>query len=81
MNNAHALERGLLEEITAHENLKRAWQRVKGNKGAAGCDEVSVPDFPAWAREHWPILKAELVTRHVLTQRGTPSIDPQSAWR
>ena len=60
MNNAHALERGLLEEITAHENLNRAWQRVKGNKGAAGCDEVSVPDFPVWAREHWPRTKAEL---------------------
>ena len=60
MNNAHALERDLLEEIIAGENLLRAWQRVKGNKGAAGCDEVSVPDFPAWAREHWPTIKAEL---------------------
>ena len=60
MNNAHALERGLLEEIIADENLNRAWQRVKGNKGAAGCDAVSVADFPAWAREHWPMIKAEL---------------------
>ena len=60
MNNAHALERDLLEEIIARENLNRAWQRVKGNKGAAGCDEVSVPDFPAWAREYWPRIKAEL---------------------
>ena len=60
MNNVHALERDLLEEIVARENLLRAWQRVKGNKGAAGCDEVSVPDFPAWAREHWPTVQAEL---------------------
>ena len=47
MNTVHALERGLLEQIVARENLLRAWQRVKANKGAAGCDEVSVPDFSA----------------------------------
>ena len=60
MSTVHALERGLLEKIVTHENLKRAWQRVKANKGAAGCDEVSVTDFPAWARQHWPTIKAEL---------------------
>lgn len=60
MNNAHALERDLLEEIMARENLQRAWQRVKANKGAAGGNAVSVPDFPAWSREHWPRVKAEL---------------------
>lgn len=61
MNTAHALERGLLEQIVARENLMRAWQRVKANKGAAGCDDVSVLDFPAWARARWPRIKSQLL--------------------
>jgi RNA-directed DNA polymerase len=61
MNTVHALERGLLEKIVARENLMRAWQRVKANKGAAGCDDVSVLDFPAWARAHWPTIKSQLM--------------------
>lgn len=61
MSTVHALERDLLEQIVARENLMRAWQRVKANKGAAGCDDVSVLDFPAWAREHWPMIKSQLM--------------------
>ena len=61
MNSVHALEQGLLEQIVARENLQRAWQRVKGNNGAAGCDEVSVPEFPAWAQQHWPMVKSQLM--------------------
>ena len=61
MSNVHALEREVFERIVARENLMRAWQRVKGNKGAAGCDEVGVLDFPAWARAHWPQIKSQLM--------------------
>jgi RNA-directed DNA polymerase len=60
MNIVHALEREVFEKIVARENLQRAWQRVQANKGAAGCDEVSVPNFPAWARAHWPMIKQQL---------------------
>ncbi|HEU4655413.1 MAG TPA: group II intron reverse transcriptase/maturase [Steroidobacteraceae bacterium] len=60
MSEVYALERELMEQICARENLIRAWQRVKANQGAAGFDEVSVPDFPAWAREHWPMIKKQL---------------------
>lgn len=61
MSNVHALEREVFEKIVARENLQRAWQRVQANKGAAGCDDVSVPDFPAWARVHWPTIKRALL--------------------
>jgi RNA-directed DNA polymerase len=61
MSIVRVLERGLLEQIVARENLKRAWQRVKANKGVAGCDDVSVLDFPAWARAHWPTIKSQLM--------------------
>jgi len=60
MNTVHALEREVFEKIVARDNLIRAWQRVQANKGAAGCDDVSVLDFPAWARQHWPTIKQQL---------------------
>ena len=60
MTPAHALEQPL-EAIVARDNLQRAWRRVKANKGAAGIDAVSVTDFPAWARQHWPTIKAQWV--------------------
>ena len=61
MTTAHALERPL-EAILAQENLQRAWKRVKANKGAAGVDAITVTDFPAWARQHWPTIKQQVLT-------------------
>jgi RNA-directed DNA polymerase len=61
MTTAHALEQHLLEQIVTRENLQRAWKRVKANKGAAGVDAITVTDFPAWARLHWPTIKAQLL--------------------
>ena len=42
MTTVHALEQNLLEQIITHDNLKRAWKRVKANKGAAGVDAITV---------------------------------------
>lgn len=64
MTHVHALEQNLLGKILARANLKRAWKRVKANNGAAGIDDVTVSDFPAWARDHWPTINTEL-------QKGT----------
>ena len=32
----------LMEEVCERENLVRAWQRVRGNKGAPGADGMTV---------------------------------------
>ena len=50
----------LLEAVMASDNLARAWKRVKANKGAPGIDGVTIGDFPAHAREHWPTLRAQI---------------------
>ena len=44
----------MIEEILEPENLAAAWKRVKANKGAPGIDGMTVGDFPAFARGHWP---------------------------
>ena len=41
----------LMEEVCKRENLVRAWQRVRDNKGAPGVDGMTIDDegLPAWA--------------------------------
>lgn len=50
----------LLSEVLASDNLRRAWARVKANRGAPGVDGVHIEDFPAWARTHWPVLRRQI---------------------
>jgi RNA-directed DNA polymerase len=47
-----ALETNLMERVLGSENLQRAWQQVKSNKGAPGIDGMLLEDFAAYARLH-----------------------------
>jgi RNA-directed DNA polymerase len=56
-----ALHDHLMERVVSAHNLRRAWQRVKSNHGAPGSDGMTVEQFPAFAREHWPTIRKQLL--------------------
>ena len=51
----------LLERILEPANLQTAWKRVKANKGSSGIDNVTIEDFPAYARDHWKEIRTALL--------------------
>lgn len=51
----------VMEEVCERENLKRALRRVRGNKGSAGLDGMTVEQLPAFLKEHWPAIRAQLL--------------------
>jgi len=50
-----------MEAMVERENLKKALAQVKRNKGAAGIDGMSVDALPAYLKEHWPTIRAQLL--------------------
>src|ERR1700692_995537 len=50
-----------MEAVVERENLKKAWARVKRNKGAGGVDRMSIDALPAYLKEHWPTIRAQLL--------------------
>ena len=50
-----------MEAVGERENMKRAWLRVKGNKGAAGVDGMNVDALLPYLREHWSKIKEDLL--------------------
>ncbi len=55
-----AINQDLLQAVLDSDNLRRAWKRVKANKGAPGMDGVSMEDFLAYLREHGSALRAQI---------------------
>jgi RNA-directed DNA polymerase len=51
----------LMEEVCERENLVRAWQRVRDNKGAPGVDGMTIDDAKGFLREHWPGIRSQLL--------------------
>src|ERR1700758_1359902 len=50
-----------MEAIVERENLRKALERVKRNKGAPGLDGMSVEDLVPYLKEHWPTIRSQLL--------------------
>jgi len=50
-----------MEDVVERENLKAALAQVKRNKGAAGVDGMTVGELPAYLKEHWLTIRAQLL--------------------
>src|SRR2546430_16156259 len=51
----------LMEEVCERENLKEALRRVKGNKGSAGVDGITVSQLSDYLKQHWPVIREQLL--------------------
>ena len=51
----------LMEEVCERNNLKRALRRVRSNKGSPGIDGMTVEELPGYLREHWPVIREQLL--------------------
>jgi len=51
----------LMEAVVERGNMQAAWKRVKGKKGSAGVDGMSVDALLPYLREHWLRIKEELL--------------------
>jgi group II intron reverse transcriptase/maturase len=54
-------EPALMEAALERGNLKRAYDRVLRNKGAAGVDDLEVSELGDYLRKHWPTIRARLL--------------------
>ena len=51
----------VLEAVVCRENMQRAWQRVRSNRGAAGVDGLTIDQTAERLRDDWPRIRADLL--------------------
>jgi len=51
----------LMEEVLRRENLMAAYKRVRGNKGVAGVDGMTVDELMPYCREQWDEIREQLL--------------------
>lgn len=51
----------LIDRLVERDNMVRAYNRVRSNKGAAGVDDMSVDELAGWLRENWAHVKKDLL--------------------
>jgi len=47
----------LMEAVVERGNMRLAYQRVVENKGAGGCDGITVAELKDHLKQHWPTIK------------------------
>jgi RNA-directed DNA polymerase len=55
------LHDNLMERVVDSANMHKAWKQVKANRGAPGVDRMTLDEFPAFARSHWPTIRQALL--------------------
>lgn len=55
-----ALHDDQMERVLDSANVRRAWKRVKANKGAPGVDGLRIEDFAEFTRSNWPDIRQAL---------------------
>ena len=56
-----AIGEQLMEEVCERENCKQALARVQANKGSPGMDGMTVHDLPGYLKQHWPVIREQLL--------------------
>jgi len=56
-----AIAEQLMEAVCGRENCKQALKRVKANKGSAGVDGMTVQQLPEYLKQHWPVIREQLL--------------------
>src|SRR6478735_6793978 len=51
----------ILEDVCERANLKEALRQVKGNKGSAGVDRMTVDQLGDYLKQHWPAIREQLL--------------------
>ena len=57
-----AIGEQLMEEVCERQNCKQALARVKANKGSPGVDGMTVHDLPGYLKQHWPVIREQLLS-------------------
>lgn len=55
-----AMHDDLMARVLDSENMRRAWKRVKANKGVPGIDGMHIEDFAEFACSSWPEIRQAL---------------------
>jgi retron-type reverse transcriptase len=57
----HSLDSVTVAQVVKKDNLQKAWEQVKANKGAPGVDNMTIEEFPEYAFAHWEEIKTVLL--------------------
>ena len=52
----------LMERVLERENLKRALNKVRSNKGGPGIDGMRADELPGYLKLHWPYIREQLLS-------------------